>query len=117
MDILISIYYRTNCTSSKKALKWLEDHHLEFNSKNINCISVTELIRIVSVTHNGIPDIIKRTQKIYLEPLEDIKFKKAMCFLHKNINMIQTPIIIKDNKIFVGYNSDVLKNISNGNLR
>ena len=56
---MITIYQRSSCSSSKKAMQWLDFNRLTYEKKKIDFLSRTQLITILSLTENGLEDIIK----------------------------------------------------------
>ncbi len=36
---MITIYYRNSCLSSRKAINWLNDHHIPYRKCSIDCVS------------------------------------------------------------------------------
>ena len=57
---MLKIYTTPSCASCRKAKKWLEDHHIEYEEKNIFAYPVTrEDIRLMlKNAENGFEDII-----------------------------------------------------------
>lgn len=78
-------------------------------------ISYDELVNILSSTNNGISDILRNdkkfssSKKIKVDALKEMTFNEALDSLKRNTDIIQTPIIIEDKKILIGYNSDQIR--------
>ncbi|WP_144772124.1 ArsC/Spx/MgsR family protein [Enterococcus casseliflavus] len=64
---MIEVYYLSNTSSGRTAMKWLENHSLRFVERKITkkkLIEVHELKKILSVAESGFDDIINlRTKK------------------------------------------------------
>lgn len=112
---LVKVYYRNRCTSSKRAIQWLNDYDIDISKKNMQEISNDELVNILSSTNNGISDILRNYKKfssykkLKVDVLKEMNFNEALDFLKKNTDIIQTPIIIEEKKILIGYNSEQIR--------
>lgn len=112
---MVKVYYRNRCTSSKRAIQWLNDYDIDISKKNMQEISNDELVNILSSTNNGISDILRNYKKfssykkLKVDVLKEMTFNEALDFLKKNTDIIQTPIIIEEKKILIGYNSDQIR--------
>lgn len=58
----ITIYEKPSCSSSRLALRWMENHNLEYEKLRINSISFNHLVSILKKTECGLDDIV-RTQR------------------------------------------------------
>lgn len=56
---MITIYQRSSCSSSKKAMQWFDFNLLTYEKKKVEFLSREQLIAILSLTENGLEDIIK----------------------------------------------------------
>lgn len=112
---MVKVYYRNRCTSSKRAIQWLNDYDIDISKKNMQEISNDELVNILSSTNNGISDILRNYKKfsshkkLKVDVLKEMTFNEALDFLKKNTDIIQTPIIIEEKKILIGYNSEQIR--------
>lgn len=112
---MVKVYYRNRCTSSKRAIQWLNDYDIDISKKNMQEISNDELVNILSSTNNGISDILRNYKKfsyykkLKVDILKEMTFNEALDFLKKNTDIIQTPIIIEEKKILIGYNSEQIR--------
>ena len=107
---MIEVYYLSNTSSGRTAMKWLENHNLPFIGKKItkkNPIETYEIKKILRRTDNGFDDLINtRTKKFKdLEINEDeCSTEYLIAVLVKNPSMIKLPIIIDEKKIVIGFN-------------
>lgn len=112
---MINIYFQIKCSSSRKAHRWFNDFGIPINSIPINKISKKEIIRILSLTDQGINGIIKRPVGNYTQTgkeislIEKLKFNDAIDYLKKHPELLKTPIIIEKNKILIGYNVNEIR--------
>lgn len=83
--------------------------------KNINKITVDDILILLSTTDEGVEGLLKKPNKNnYVEQnkisdLMDMNFNKAISYLEEYPSLFRTPIIIKDNKILVGYNIEEIR--------
>lgn len=107
---MIEVYYLSNTSSGRTAMKWLENNNLPFIDRKItkkNPIETHEIKKILSRTDNGFDDLINtRTKKFKaLEINEDeCSTEYLIAVLVKNPSMIKLPIIIDEKKIVIGFN-------------
>lgn len=104
---MITVYYKKSCTSSKKAIKWLDNHNIKYNKCIISKISQKDLIHVLSLTDNGLESIVK-TQgqskiKKKIASLYELTFNGALDYLKSNSEILRTPIIFSDKKLLIGY--------------
>lgn len=107
---MIEVYYLSNTNSGRTAMKWLENHNLQYIDRKItkkNPIEVHEIKRILALSENGFDDLInKRTKKFQALEIDEneCSTKCLIEILIKNPSMIKLPIIIDEKKIVIGFN-------------
>ncbi|WP_042753335.1 ArsC/Spx/MgsR family protein [Lactococcus garvieae] len=112
---MITIYYRGSCNSSKRAIKWFEEHSISFEKVAVNRLPHKELLRLLSLTDSGFTFFIKSSTKINsknrikVTKLLDLSFNEAINYLNVHSELIQTPIIVEGDKIQVGYSGDEIR--------
>ena len=112
---LIDIYFQIKCSSSRKAHRWFNNFGIPVNSVPINKISKKEIIRILSLTDQGLNEIIKRPigdhtkTNTEISLIEKLKFNEAIDYLKKHPELLKTPIIIENQKILIGYNANEIR--------
>ena len=66
-DDMIKVYYLSNANSGRMAMKWLENHNLQYVDRKITKekpIEVHEIKKILALAENGFDDLINsRTKK------------------------------------------------------
>ena len=111
---MIRIYTTPSCASCRKAKKWLEEHHIEYEEKNIFAYPVTrEDIRLMlRNAENGFEDIISTRSKYLQEnniDIDSLKFSELEQLIIDNPSILKRPIIVEDNKMQVGYNEEEIR--------
>lgn len=112
---MLRIYHRKGCTSSQRALNWFEQYEININNKIINQISKKELLHLLTLTEQGLEDIMKHPSKCSssnkqkLDCLKDMTLSEALEYLEKNTELLQSPIIIEKDKFLVGYNAEEIR--------
>jgi regulatory protein spx len=107
---MIEVYYLSNTSSGRTAMKWLENHSLHFVERKItkkNPIELHELKKILARAENGFDDLInKRTKKFQALEIDENECSTEYLIeiLIKNPSMIKLPIIIDEKKIVIGFN-------------
>lgn len=110
---MITIYQRSSCSSSKKAMQWLDFNRLTYEKKKIDFLSRAQLITILSLTENGLEDIIKSQgdskTRSKVKKLTTMTLNDALFYIQTHSEVLRTPIIISQKKLLVGFNSDDIR--------
>ncbi|WP_333493752.1 ArsC/Spx/MgsR family protein [Lactococcus formosensis] len=112
---ILKIYYRSKCKSSQKAFMWFERYGIDFEKQNISQITIDDLLKILSLTTEGMNELFKNPERINhkneeeLEKVADMKLKSALYYLKMNTSLFKTPIILDENNYLIGYNSDEIR--------
>ena len=111
---MIKIYTSPSCSSCRKVKKWFEDHKIEYVEKSIFSASLNEkdIYEILEKSENGTEDIISTKSKIMKEgnyDLEKMSMVQLVRFILDNPTILKRPIIVDDNKIQIGYNSEEIR--------
>ncbi|MFK4964679.1 ArsC/Spx/MgsR family protein [Lactococcus garvieae] len=112
---ILKIYYRSKCKSSQKAFMWLERYGINFEKQNISQITVDDLLKLLTLTTEGVNELIKNPERVNpkneeeLEKIADMKLQRALYYLKMNTSLFKTPIILDENNYMVGYNSDEIR--------
>ncbi len=107
---MIEVYYLSNTSSGRTAMKWIENHSLHFVERKITKkkpIELHELKKILARAENGFDDLInKRTKKFQALEIDENECSTEYLIeiLIKNPSMIKLPIIIDEKKIVIGFN-------------
>ena len=105
---MIKVYLSGSCSSCRKARKWLRKRQLEFMEINLSStvMSKEDLIKILSLTENGLEDIIAVRGKTYLnleQEFESLSLEEAIRLIQKNPRLLKRPLIFDDNRLLVGF--------------
>ncbi|MEY8538198.1 ArsC/Spx/MgsR family protein [Lactococcus muris] len=112
---MIKIYYRGSCGSSRRAFSWFEKYDIHVEKKRVSRLDKKELIQLLSFSNEGLKEILKssdRSGKAVQKSLDHImglSFNESLDFLIAHPDIFQTPIIMGDNKLLIGYNEDEIR--------
>lgn len=111
---MITIYTTPSCSSCRKAKKWLEDHRLPYEEKNLlsERITLEDISKMLKNAENGFEDIISTRSKVYkdenLDP-DEMTVKELTSFILDNPSVLKRPIIVDDTRMQVGYNDEEIR--------
>ncbi|NHI76137.1 transcriptional regulator [Lactococcus petauri] len=105
---MIKLYSVSHCYSSRRAKEWMLCHNITFTEVNIiqDELSTSELLHILSLTENGIDDILLERSDIYKKYrhlFEESSLRAIILFIKKHRTIIRTPLIVDQNKLLVGF--------------
>lgn len=111
---MITIFTTPSCSSCRKAKKWLEEHKISYEEKNLfnQPITIDDIDRMLANAENGFEDIISTRSKIFQEEaldIEDMKVSELKQFIIKNPSVLKRPIMIENDKMQVGYNDEEIR--------
>jgi len=111
---MIKLFTQVSCNSSRKARQWLHDHKVTFDEKNFSSEAPThnELKQILSLTENGLDDIISTRSQLYpaiADRLPDMSFNEILHLLCERPQLLRRPIIVGENKLQIGFNEDDIR--------
>lgn len=112
---MITFYYETCNTSSKRAERWFEEAGLVPCMKKINQMSREDLIQVLLLSENGFIEILKnkeRTNSRYdklLTEVQSLTFNKALDFILEHLELLRAPLIFDDHKLMVGFNAEEIR--------
>lgn len=111
---MIKLYTATSCISSRQARQWLEKQGLEYEEKNIltDSIEREEFIRILSLTEDGVADLISTRSNAYKNltmDYENLSFEQLIKLLDKKRTLMKRPLIHDERRLQIGYNADDIR--------
>ena len=111
---MIKIFTTPSCASCRKAKKWLDEHEVSYEEKNILAFPITkEDIRLMlRNAENGFEDIISKRSKYIMEnniDIDQLKVSELERLIIEHPSILKRPIIIEDDKMQVGYNEDDIR--------
>ncbi len=111
---MIKIYTTPSCASCRKAKKWLEQHNIEYQEKNIfvHAITKEDIRAILKNTENGFDDIISLRSKVLKDnnlDIDEMKYSEIEKLIFDNPSILKRPIIIDERKLQIGYNDEEIR--------
>lgn len=111
---MVVIYTTPSCGSCRKAKKWFKERNIPFVEKNIFSVQLTktDLQNILSLTENGVTDIISTRSKVFMDnniDLESLTMSQLYDFVIENPSVLRRPLIIDQENLQVGYNEDDIR--------
>ena len=105
----VTIYTQSSCSSSRKALKWLNEHNIAYNEKRITSqpLSLPEFKKILSMTEEGTDEIIATNSNDFKNlalDIEQLSIQELYNLIQKHPRMLRSPILMDDKRIQIGYN-------------
>lgn len=90
-----TLYTKPSCSSCRKALTYLKENNIEFNSISLHNEGITkdELKKILSLTQDGVTDIINRN---LINKVEKMSIEEFCDFIIENPTSLKTPIILQE---------------------
>ncbi len=111
---MIKIYLSPSCSSCRKVKAWFLQQHIPFQEVNILKQELTEddLKEMLEKSLDGTDEIISTRSKIFREQnidVDSMSLKELLSFIQQNPTILKRPIIVDEDKIQVGYNSDEIE--------
>ena len=111
---MITIFTTPSCSSCRKAKKWLDDHKIGYDEKNLfnQQITIEDIDAMLRNAENGFEDIISTRSKIFKEKaldVEDMRISELKQFILDYPSVLKRPIIIEGDKMQVGYNDEEIR--------
>lgn len=111
---MITLYVASSCSSSRKARKWLVNHHLIFNEINLTSCGIKKeaLLKMLALSEHGIKDIIAYRGKVVKELEIDVNLltlKEALFLIEKRPQILRHPLILSEKHFQVGYNEENIR--------
>ncbi len=107
---MITIYCYPKCSTCKKTLKWLDEHAIDYDEKNITTQTPDQSMLIDIIQRSGLPirRFFNTSGMIYRERgLKDIvdtlSIEEAAEMLSQEGMLIKRPLIIDEDRIILGY--------------
>lgn len=115
---MLRVYTSYNCSSCKKATKWLEENGFVYEQVNFFSRGLLEsdVQFILKYARNGFEDVISERSKIYG------KYKESVCqmttkdliqFIIDNPSILKRPIIVDDvcETMITGFNENSMEDL------
>ena len=110
----VTIYTQSSCSSSRKAIKWLNKNDIPFIEKRITAATLTmaEFKEILRMTEDGTDEIISTRSKVFQKldvNIEQLPMQDLFELIQKNPGLLRRPIILDEKRLQVGYNEDEIR--------
>ncbi|MGM5630711.1 arsenate reductase family protein [Apibacter raozihei] len=106
----IHIVCYPNCSTCKKALKWLDEHNLEFEERNIAIQnpSESELKSWKEKSNYPLSKFFNTSGKVYKElnlkdKVKEAKDEELYSLLASNGMLVKRPLLVTDSFVLVGF--------------
>ncbi|HHX76512.1 MAG TPA: transcriptional regulator Spx [Acholeplasmataceae bacterium] len=111
---MITIYTTPSCSSCRKAKKWLDEHKVAYEEKNLfnHRIDDTDIEKMLHHAENGFDDIISTRSKVFKEQeleVEDMSVSELKNFIINHPSVLKRPIIVDAKRMQVGYNDEEIR--------
>ena len=111
---MLTIYITPSCSSCRKARRWLDEHRIQYEEKNIflQDLKYEDILEMLKCAEHGFDDIISTRSKVIRESntvLNELTIRDAINFVLTNPSILKRPIIIGNGKIQVGYNEEEIR--------
>lgn len=111
----ITIYHNSRCSKSNAALKEITQSGEAFEVVNYleTVPSITELRSILTKLQLKPFDIVRKTEKVYLEKFKgkELSDEEWIKTLHENPILIQRPIIVNGDRAVIARTEDAIDSI------
>lgn len=112
------LYIHPTCTTCKKALKWLDDHHVAYETKNIK--EEQPDVAILTAAHETFPltKMFNTSGQTYRElglkdKLKTMTDADALTLLASDGMLIKRPVLIKGDTVLFGFKEDAYEALLN----
>ena len=114
---MIKIYYRGSCISSQHTIAWFKSKNIDIELIKVSKMSTVDLINILRLSEYGFSSILKKSllcpqSKKYCDissQIEKMNFNEAVIYLKKYSCLLNTPLILEDDKFMSGFNNEELR--------
>lgn len=115
---MLKIYTSYNCSSCKKAMKWLDETGISYEEYNFFSKGLTsdEVKNILKYAHNGFEDVISERSAVFArhsQEIAEMTTKQLIDFIIEFPAVLKRPLIVDDvtKSIHVGYNSNDMEDL------
>lgn len=111
---MITIYSSSNCSSCKKAKKWLKDHDISFIEYNLDShpLSINDIKKILHLTELGTDEIISTRSNIFQKlniNLNQLSMKSLYNLIKEHPSILKKPIIFDEKRLQIGFNKEEIR--------
>lgn len=106
------------CTTCKKALKWLNENHIDIEDRHIveNNPTKEELMEWIQKSGLEFKKFFNTSGQLYRQmelkdKVKDMSLEEAVELLATNGMLVKRPILVTQDKVLVGFKEDAYKNL------
>ena len=111
---MLTVYGIKNCDSVKKALKFFKTHEVPFNFIDLKEEPVDTNTLNMWANKVGVDTLFNKRSRTYKElglSSQTLDEKAKIEYMHQAPLLIKRPVVIKDDKIIVGFNETQYKGV------
>ncbi|MCP3025693.1 Spx/MgsR family RNA polymerase-binding regulatory protein [Halobacillus sp. A5] len=113
----LKFYSYPSCTSCRRTKSWLTTKGVPFDEQHLfrETPTVEELKQILSLTTNGIDEILAKRSKEFKSlnlEVEELTINEFLKLLNEKPKLLRRPILTDGEKLVVGYNEEGLKGLT-----
>ncbi len=108
----------SKCSTCKKAEKFLKDNNVKYEIRDIktNNPSKEEIDQFVKLSNEDIKSFFNTSGLVYKElglkdKLSNMSYEEKLNVLSTNGMLVKRPILVTDNKVYVGFNEKQWNNL------
>lgn len=117
----LKFYTYPSCTSCRRTKSWLNNQGVDFNEQHLfrETPTADELRRILSLTTQGIDEILAKRSKEYKTldvDVEDLSLSEFLDLVIEKPKLLRRPILTNGEKLVIGYDVDGLRGMVDNRL-
>lgn len=111
---MIKFYYTGSSSTCRKAKAWLLDNQLPFKEIHLkkDHIRREDFLHILSLTENGVDDLIAKQGKTYKALQIDfntLTLHETFDLFDKHPTLMRKPVVVDEKRLIIGYNDDEIR--------
>lgn len=108
---MVNLYFHTNDPSKRKAVRWLTNHNIMVNQRNLEKEPLTkaEVTELLTLCLNGTDDLISkrsRETKSLKMDRDSVTINQLTSAIHENPHILKNPIIFNQHKLITGFDQE-----------
>ena len=108
---MVYLYFHTNDSSKRKAIRWFRDHKIPVMERNIEKQPLTadEVLHLLSISLNGTEDLISlrsRDTKSLKMDRPSVTINEFTAAVQTSPRILKNPIIFDTNKLITGFDQE-----------
>ena len=105
----VTIYTQSSCSSSRKALRWLNENNIAYTEKRTTShpLALAEFKHILSMTEDGTDEIIATNSNDFKNlqvDIDQLSIQELYNLIQQHPRMLRSPILLDEKRIQIGYN-------------